>query len=74
MLQNWLLGTHLGCFKDRLRFDLLELGLEVLDNLGLRRAVGTAARISQGVVCVVFEFVSRAAPVMECGQLNWRQV
>ena len=66
MLQNGLLGTHLRRFKDRLRFDLLELGLEVLDALGERRAIGAAARISHGVVCVVFDFISRATPVMEC--------
>lgn len=68
VLQRGLLATHLGRLKDRLRLDLLELGLEVLDALGLRRAVGAAARIRHCVVCVVFDFVSRAAPAVECGQ------
>jgi hypothetical protein len=68
VLQSRFLGTHLRCFKDRLRLDLFELSLKVLDALGLRRAIGATARISHGVVCVVFDFVSGTAPVMECGQ------
>lgn len=68
MLQSGLLGPHLGRFKDRLGLDLLELGLEVLGTLGMRGAVGAAARIGHGVVCSVLDFVSRTAPVMDYSQ------
>jgi len=52
----------LGHLEDRLCFDDLELGLEVLGKLGVRRGVASTARIVHGVVGVL-DLISRVAPV-----------
>lgn len=66
VLQTNVLGVFvgravLGHLEDGLRFDNLELGLEVLGELGVGRGVASTARVVHGVVGVL-DLVARVAP------------
>lgn len=54
--------------EDRLRIDLLEFGLEILETSGVAAAIGTATWIcqSESTICYFFTFDT---PRINCSQL-----
>jgi hypothetical protein len=58
-----LLGAMEALLKDRLRVDLLELGLEVLEACRIAAAVGATAGIGHSVTGVYYFFAFNAPTI-----------